>query len=511
MTNTAASLEERARSYLAANCSQCHRPNSVARANFDARYETPLFLQNILNGQVNELLGTAGAHVISPGSLSQSILYRRIDSVDTIKMPPLARNRIDDDAVGTFAQWINSLPQTGNHFGLRGEYYDNIDLTSLKLTRTDEAINFDWGEGSPDPLIGPETFSARWTGLVQPRFSETYTFYTTSDDGVRLWVNNQPIINNWTDHGATENSGVIALAAGQKYDLRMEYFENGGQALARLAWSSPSQPKEFVPLSQFSPPVGGWLDRDIGGVGISGRASLTNEQVTISASGADIWDYADGFHFVYRPLLGDGEIVARVASLGNSDAWAKAGVMIRESLDADAAHALSAITSGNGAAFQQRVVQGGLSLHTAGPTMTAPCWLRLLRRGNTFTGSVSSNGANWTSIGSGIIPMSANVFVGLATTAHNNAVLNAASFTDVMVNLSGFPRPMITAIERLDASQVRLQIVGTNSASYAVQASGSLTNWLTVATLAGSNAPIGFIDTRATNATSRFYRVLGGP
>jgi hypothetical protein len=70
---------------------------------------------------------------------------------------------------------------------------------------------------------------------------------------------------------------------------------------------------------------------------------------------------------------------------------------------------------------------------------------------------------------------------------------------------------VITAIERLDADQVRLQIVGTNASSYAVQASGSLSNWLTVATLAGSNAPIRFIDTRATNATSRFYRVLGGP
>jgi len=291
----------------------------------------------------------------------------------------------------------------------------------------------------------------------------------------------------------------------------MEYFDNGGQALARLAWSSPGQPKEFVTLSQFSPPVGGWLDRDIGGVGISGRASMTNGQVTISASGADIWDYADGFHFVYQPLVGDGEIVARVAGLGNSDAWAKAGVMIRESLDADAPHAFSAITSGNGAAFQRRVVQGGLSLHTAGPTVTAPGWVRLVRHGNTFTGSMSSNGANWTTVGSGIIPMSAGVFVGLAATAHNNAVLNSASFTDLMVDLSGFPHPAIASIERLDASQVRLQIAGTNSASYAVQASGSLTNWLTVATLGGSNAPMGFVDTRATNATSRFYRVMGGP
>ncbi len=511
VTNNAASLEERVRSYLAANCSQCHRPGGVTRANFDARYETSLLLQNIINGPVNEPFGVIGAHVVSPGNLSRSILYRRMSSVDDTKMPPLARNIIDRDAVTTFAQWISSLPPTGNNFGLHSEYYDNLDLTNLKLTRADEVIDFDWGLGSPDPAIGPETFSVRWTGLLQPRFSELYSFYTTSDDGVRLWVNGQLIINNWTDHPVTEDVGTIMLMAGQKYDLRMEYFENGGDAVARLAWSSPSQPKGLVPPSQFSPPVGEWLDRDIGGVGIAGLATFTNRNVAISASGADIWDYADAFHFVYRPLIGDGQIVARVASLQNSDAWAKAGVMIRESLDADSTHAFTAITSGNGAAFQRRTIQGGLSSHTAGPAVSAPYWVKLVRNGNNFSGSISSDKVNWLAIGTEVVPMGTGAFIGLAVTAHNNAMLNKASFTEVDVTLSSFPIPAIRSIERLDSTRVRLQITGTNSASYAVQACSNLKDWLTVTTLAGSDGTMQFIDTQATNKTSRFYRLVGAP
>jgi hypothetical protein len=109
----------------------------------------------------------------------------------------------------------------------------------------------------PPPGIGPDTFSARWSGWVTPRYSETYTFYTTSDDGVRLWVDGQLIINNWTIHPPTENSGQIALTAGQQYDIRMEYFENGGGAVAKLKWSSPSQPKGIVPQGRLYPQTSG--------------------------------------------------------------------------------------------------------------------------------------------------------------------------------------------------------------------------------------------------------------
>ncbi len=142
---------------------------------------------------------------------------------------------------------------TSNGTGLTGDYYDNMDFTGAKVTRTDATVNFNWGSGVPVAGIGADTFSTRWTGQVQPQFSETYTFYTTSDDGVRLWVNGTQVINNWTDHGPTENSGTIALVGGQKYDIRMEYHENGGAAVATLSWSSPSQAKQIIPQTRLYP------------------------------------------------------------------------------------------------------------------------------------------------------------------------------------------------------------------------------------------------------------------
>ncbi len=140
--------------------------------------------------------------------------------------------------------------------GLRGDYYDNMDFTSWKLTRTDATVDFDWGSGSPDASMGADTFSVRWMGQVKAQYTETYTFYTYSDDGVRLWVNGQQLVNNWTDHSPTENSGTIALTAGVKYDVVMEFYENGGGAIARLSWSSASTPKQVIPQAQLYPATG---------------------------------------------------------------------------------------------------------------------------------------------------------------------------------------------------------------------------------------------------------------
>jgi hypothetical protein len=140
--------------------------------------------------------------------------------------------------------------------GLTGQYYDNADFTNLKVTRVDPTVNFNWGSGSPDAALGADTFSVRWTGQVLPQFSQPYTFYTTSDDGVRLWVNGQLVINNFTDHGPTENSGTITLTQGQKYDLKLEYYEAGGGATATLSWSSSSQPKQVIPKARLFPAAG---------------------------------------------------------------------------------------------------------------------------------------------------------------------------------------------------------------------------------------------------------------
>ncbi len=135
--------------------------------------------------------------------------------------------------------------------GLSAEYYHNSDLTAFALSRVDQKIDFVWGKNSPTPAIYKNTYSARWHGFIEPRFSEQYTFSTISDDGVRLWINDQLIIDNWVDHSARIDSGSIILAAGGKYSIRLEYYERYGDSTVQLKWSSASQPEQIVPTSQL--------------------------------------------------------------------------------------------------------------------------------------------------------------------------------------------------------------------------------------------------------------------
>lgn len=141
--------------------------------------------------------------------------------------------------------------------GLSAEYFDNPDLTGLVLTRTDAVVDFTWEYGSPEPRIAPDYFSVRWTGTVEPRYSELYTFHAKASDGVRLWVDGRLVIDKWRDRGITEVSGTIALAAGQRYPIRLEYYETVNRAVIQLAWSSASQTKEIVPQSRFTPGAAG--------------------------------------------------------------------------------------------------------------------------------------------------------------------------------------------------------------------------------------------------------------
>lgn len=251
-------LDRRVRSYLAANCSHCHRPGGV-RANFDARYETPLSRQGILNGVLFEPLNGPGSRVVSPSVPVDSIMLHRIGLLGENQMPPLARNTIDNAAVSVFRDWILGLPPAQTVRGLRAEYFGNINLTDLKLLRTDSSINFDWAAGAPIPALPRDGFSVRWSGQVEPVFSESYTFYTTSDDGVRLFIDDKLVIDNWTDHGPTENSATMNLQSARKYNLRLDYYEATGGAQVRLAWSSPSQARQIIPASRFTSP----LDPDI--------------------------------------------------------------------------------------------------------------------------------------------------------------------------------------------------------------------------------------------------------
>ncbi|UQZ81097.1 Endo-1,4-beta-xylanase A precursor [Paenibacillus konkukensis] len=145
--------------------------------------------------------------------------------------------------------------QIGN--GLKGEYFDNADFTDLKITRTDANVNFNWGAGAPDPSMGADSFSVRWTGQIRPQYSQKYQFYAGFDGGVRLWVNGELLLDQWSDQTAAEWTSFITLTAGTDYDIRLDYYSNTGNASVKLYWSSASQAKQIVPQSRLSetPPL----------------------------------------------------------------------------------------------------------------------------------------------------------------------------------------------------------------------------------------------------------------
>ena len=202
----------------------------------------------------------------------------------------------------TVSATYKSAAVIGNGTGLRGEYYDNADFTVFKFSRIDAIVDADWSTGSPDASIAADTFSIRWSGQVQAQYSETYTFYTNSDDGVRLWVNGQLLVDNWTDHAPIENSGTIALTAGQKVSIRLDYYENGGGAAIHLFWSSPSTGKNAVPTTQLYPAPANVAPVFSSTPSATPSAATTNDSVAFSGSATD----ANGDTLTYVWTFGDG-------------------------------------------------------------------------------------------------------------------------------------------------------------------------------------------------------------
>ncbi|NLW84656.1 MAG: carbohydrate-binding protein, partial [Phycisphaerae bacterium] len=184
-----------------------------------------------------------------------------------------------------------------------------------------------------------------------------------------------------------------------------------------------------------------WVSLDIGSVGVSGSTRYKNDVFTVSGSGADIWGTNDALRFVYLPMTGNCTITARVVSVQNTDGWAKAGIMMRESLNANSRNAFIAVTPGNGVTWQWRSSAGGNTSNSNTTGLGAPYWIRLVRNGNTFTGYRSADGVNWAQQGaSQTISVPTTVYMGLAVTSHNNTRLCQAVFDNITA--PGWPPPL---------------------------------------------------------------------
>ncbi|MDF2456566.1 MAG: hypothetical protein K0R51_2559, partial [Cytophagaceae bacterium] len=245
--------------------------NNLRSSDVKLLWKTPYDLQKtVINKKhlyLNEVTDAKLAKVDAKHGLITT--FYDTNGTSVLQQRPDATVNILYDKNQAVADNVTFNPAYGEGTGLKGEYYNTNNLTgSIVLTKPNEAIDFDWTTNSPQAVtVNNDNFSARWTGYVQPLYSETYTFYVTSDDGNRLYVDNMSVplsltptnvadpADSWADHGPAEYYGTITLIAGKKYNIKVEYAEKGGGAMINLKWSSTSQTKAVIPSTQLYIPT----------------------------------------------------------------------------------------------------------------------------------------------------------------------------------------------------------------------------------------------------------------
>ncbi len=240
--------------------------------------------------------------------------------------------------------------------------------------------------------------------------------------------------NDWTDDQYQEiYKGIRDNYPGVE---RLSFFAYGTWPEAEL---SKINERTTWPTPDWTPPVeedypanlpAGWKARNIGSMPGNVTYSSSKKQFTMNSQSTDIWGESDQLNLVYQPVRGNVEMIVQVKSMDRVDGWAKAGIMIRESLNPDAKHVDVMLTSENGASFQYRTeTTGGTTDQTTDDS--APAWLKLSRKGNIFTGSISSNGRHWNKIGTVTIPMNRQVYVGMALSNPGDDTGNKVVFGNV--------------------------------------------------------------------------------
>jgi len=225
------------------------KPSIGGRYTLWETLSTPEYLAGLLN-KASTNINTEGGYSLIP----VHVWSRKVDDVlDCIKrLGPNVRVVAPDEFVWLIRKNIRRVP-LGNGLGLKGEYFSGSNFEVLKYSQTNSKINFDWETESPNKsLLGTDQFSVRWSGQIQPVYTNPYTFYVTADDGVKLTINGTVLIDALTNSGDTlTRSGTIELTAGQKYDIQLEYSEKTGESSCNLEWKSTSQMRQPVPMTQF--------------------------------------------------------------------------------------------------------------------------------------------------------------------------------------------------------------------------------------------------------------------
>jgi regulation of enolase protein 1 (concanavalin A-like superfamily) len=284
-----------------------------------------------------------------------------------------------------------------------------------------------YASGFSDSSVASANYTINLPQVAAPTFSPAGGNYSSAQS-VAISTTTSGASIRYTTDGSTPSETAGTLYSGpvtisSTTTLNAIAYESG------MADSSVSSATYTITITGLP---NGWTDSDIGSPSLAGSATFSNNTFTIQGNGGDIYGTSDQFNYAYMSASGDLTITARVASQTNTHAWAKSGVMIRETTAANSAYVGIYVTPSNGVDMQYRSATGVSATDLArGSGIVAPYWLRLVRSGNTFTGYSSADGVTWTQVGSISVTMASGVTTGLAVCSHNTAALSTATFDNV--------------------------------------------------------------------------------
>jgi hypothetical protein len=332
------------------------------------------------------------------------------------------------DIYGTSDQFIYA------YGGPIGDGTATVKVNSLTDTHDFAKAGLMWRDGvaggAMNAMVGMTPSGA--TFQYRTTTGGTTTPHNFTGHNFPKWLRLAKAANTYVGYASTDQNEWTQIGP----PVTITAFNPGLQSLVGLAVSSHDTSLQatgvFDHFSWLPPSPSTLVDANIAITG--GKRSYRNGTHTVIAAGADIEGTSDQFHYSFKGISFDTTISARVASLGATHAWAKAGVMFRNGSADNAPYVLMAITPSSGAVFQYRSTTGGSSNVTVATGHAPPKYVRIVRAGNTFAGAVSSNGSSWTQVGSTatITGFGSATLAGLAVTSHNTSSATTATFTNVI-------------------------------------------------------------------------------
>lgn len=438
---------------------------------------------------------------------------------------------------------LTTIPSTnldggrGNGYTLRWGHW-LVGMNGYQLsTGTAYAMKMPSDFTSGTDLISGKTFTGQIT--LQPQTAVVFYMTNSIDPAPApnrvLYLgatgSNSEVILNWNAAGGANYYTVLrSTTSGGPYSVvangltQVQYVDNtvtnGSKyyyvvatynAAGLTGGNSPQA--TATPMASESaglPPP--WANADIGTVGATGSATYSSGTFTVNGSGADIWSNADQFQFVYAPLIANGSITVKVVSLQNTNANAKTGIMIRQSLNSEDLNVDLILTPANGVQLNRRyALDGGSSTVASQTGIAAPYWLQLAYTDqNTFTGYISPDGVTWTELGTTGLGnwVAGGNFIGMVDTSHNNGTLSTAVFSNV--TLTGVPTDTTAAVPLLSATIVGEQVnlkwgAITGATGYNLKRSSTSGGPYTA--IAANTGSVSYVDSSVTAGSTYYYVV----